>query len=66
MPALAEAIAALADNRALRLKLGAAGRARCVSTYSDDAVRPRLLRVLDEAMGNRQSRTGAKVAAAAR
>ena len=66
VPALAEAIAALADNRALRLKLGAAGRARCVSTYSDDAVRPRLLRVLDEAMGNRESRTSAKVGACAR
>ena len=66
VPALAEAIATLADNRALRLELGAAGRARCVSTYSDDAVRPRLLRVLNDAMGDRQSRTAAEVAAVAR
>jgi glycosyltransferase involved in cell wall biosynthesis len=64
VPALAEAIAALADNPALRLELGAAGRARCVSTYSDDAVRPRLLRVLEQAMVNRQARTKTQVAVA--
>jgi glycosyltransferase involved in cell wall biosynthesis len=51
VPALARAIAMLADNRPLRELLGAAGRDRCVREFSDDAVRPRLLRVLDQAMG---------------
>ncbi|BEP16303.1 hypothetical protein acdb102_46140 [Acidothermaceae bacterium B102] len=63
VPALAAAIATLADNPALREQLGAAGRARCVSQFSDDAVRPRLLRVLDEAMG-RAARTDPEVAVA--
>ncbi|MDX6206107.1 MAG: hypothetical protein QOF39_2164 [Frankiales bacterium] len=50
VPALAEAIATLADNRALREQLGAAGRRRCLDSFSDDAVRPRLLRVVEQAV----------------
>lgn len=50
-PALAAAIALLADDPALRAGYGAAGRERCLSQYSDTAVRPHLLRVLDEAVG---------------
>ena len=59
VPALATAIATLADNPGLRELLGAAGRARCVAEYSDDAVRPRLLAVLDEAMGRPSLATAA-------
>jgi glycosyltransferase involved in cell wall biosynthesis len=50
VPALAVAIATLADDRALRERLGAEGRRRCLASFSDDAVRPQLLRVLDSAM----------------
>jgi glycosyltransferase involved in cell wall biosynthesis len=53
VPALAAAIATLADDRALRERLGSAGRQRCLDNFSDDAVRPRLLRVLNAAMGAR-------------
>jgi glycosyltransferase involved in cell wall biosynthesis len=52
-PALAAAIATLADDRSLRERLGAAGRRRCLESFSDDAVRPQLLRVLDAVMGAR-------------
>jgi glycosyltransferase involved in cell wall biosynthesis len=48
--ALALAIAALADDRGLRERLGAEGRRRCLTSFSDDAVRPQLLRVLDSAI----------------
>lgn len=58
-PALAAAIATLADDRALRERLGAAGRQRCLESFSDDAVRPQLLRVLDAAMGARAQTVGA-------
>jgi glycosyltransferase involved in cell wall biosynthesis len=51
VPALAAAITALADDRDLRERLGAAGRQRCLTAFSDDAVRPRLLQVLNEATG---------------
>jgi glycosyltransferase involved in cell wall biosynthesis len=48
VPALAAAIATLADDPALRARMGAAGRARCLAYYSDDAIRPRLLNLVDE------------------
>lgn len=50
LPALAEAIAALADDPVLRRSLGRAGRAKCVSRYSDDAVRPTLVKVVEAAV----------------
>jgi glycosyltransferase involved in cell wall biosynthesis len=53
VPALARAIALLADDRSLRESLGAAGRERCVERFSDDAVRPSLLAIVDKAVGRR-------------
>ena len=47
VPALAAGVGTLADDPSLRRRLGNAGRAKCVAHYSDDAVRPLLLRVLD-------------------
>ena len=44
--ALAAAMAQLADSPDLRHELGQLGRERCISNYSDDAVRPTLLEVL--------------------
>jgi glycosyltransferase involved in cell wall biosynthesis len=52
VPALAAAIRTLADDPSLRRGLGDAGRAKCVARYSDDAVRPDLLRVIDAAVAN--------------
>ena len=48
---LAHAIETLADDPAMRQRLGRAGRERCVAEYSDDAVSLRLQRVLDSALG---------------
>jgi glycosyltransferase involved in cell wall biosynthesis len=45
--ALAAAIGRLADDPALRARLGSAARARCIAEFSEDAVRPRLLEVVD-------------------
>jgi glycosyltransferase involved in cell wall biosynthesis len=61
VPALARAIAILADDPALRERLGAAGRKRCVERFSDDAVRPTLLTIVDKAVG-RHLRTTSAVA----
>ena len=47
VPALAAAIATLADDPALRARMGKAGRERCVTHYSDEVVRPRLLGIVD-------------------
>jgi colanic acid biosynthesis glycosyl transferase WcaI len=60
VPSLARAIQILADDPALREQLGAAGRTRCVERFSDDAVRPALLAIVDKAAAGR-SRTGATV-----
>lgn len=60
VPALARAISLLADDPALRERLGAAGRIRCVERFSDDAVRPTLLAIVDTAIG-RRSRPAASV-----
>jgi glycosyltransferase involved in cell wall biosynthesis len=48
--ALADSISTLADNPELRARMGEAGRERCVAHYSDDAIRPRLLNLVDEVM----------------
>jgi glycosyltransferase involved in cell wall biosynthesis len=60
VPSLARAIEILADDPALREQLGAAGRTRCVERFSDDAVRPALLAIVDKAATGR-SRTTAQV-----
>jgi glycosyltransferase involved in cell wall biosynthesis len=52
VPALARAIAALADDQDLRTRLGQAGRRRCIDRFSDDAVRPQLQQILDRATGS--------------
>lgn len=49
--ALAAAIATLADDPELRARLGAAGREKCVARFSDEAVRPRLLELVDRTAG---------------
>ncbi|BEP16304.1 hypothetical protein acdb102_46150 [Acidothermaceae bacterium B102] len=48
--ALARAIATLADDPALRRRLGDAARSRCVAEFSDEAVRPQLLAVVERAV----------------
>jgi glycosyltransferase involved in cell wall biosynthesis len=60
VPALARAIKILADDPDLRRQMGDAGRARCVDRFSDDAVRPTLLAIVDKAVG-RHPRTSAGV-----
>ncbi|MDX6229666.1 MAG: hypothetical protein QOI76_3056 [Frankiales bacterium] len=50
LEALTAAIVTLAENPRLREKLGRAGRARCVSDYSDQAVRPILLQAVEQAI----------------
>jgi glycosyltransferase involved in cell wall biosynthesis len=54
--ALAAAVAQLADDPALRERLGSAGRQRCIAHYSDDAIRPTLLNVISTAVNG--SRVG--------
>jgi hypothetical protein len=43
-------VARLADDPVLRRSLGRAGRAKCISRYSDDAVRPALVKLLESAI----------------
>ena len=51
-PSLAHAIGTLADDAPLRHRLGAAGRARCVAEFSEEAVRPHLLAVVERAISD--------------
>jgi glycosyltransferase involved in cell wall biosynthesis len=57
--ALAAAITTLADDPELRRRLGANGRERCLSQFSDEAVRPKLLSVLDRVLSDHRRARGA-------
>jgi glycosyltransferase involved in cell wall biosynthesis len=50
LDALTAAIVTLAEDPQLREELGRAGRARCVSSYSDQAVRPTLIEAVNRAI----------------
>ena len=54
---LAAAIGKLADDPELRQGAGTAGRRRCIDHYSDQAIRPALLSVIDEALHHFDHRT---------
>lgn len=59
VPALADAIAYLADNPRERSQLGQAGRRRAVERFSEDVIRPRLLSLVDATVAEyRQNAAG--------
>ena len=59
--ALAVAIGKLADDPGLRRRVGDAGRRRCIDHYSDQAIRPALLSVIDGVVHRFQHPRGSAV-----